>query len=102
MNAWILHNLTTEKPRRHLDYRLAVAKALLEGHSPQSQKQYCPTRELPLRLTKAPFSKQLHPVATCNVKCVELEVKKSQTQVRRKICKTPLHAYECFEIYHTY
>ena len=61
VNAWILHNVAAEKPLTHLDFRLAVANQLLEGHISRC-----------LNVSQ----KQLHPVAACIVKYIELGVKK--------------------------
>ena len=90
----------------HLDFWVAVAKELLEGHTPRPEKWFCVNREIPLRMTERLFSKRI-PKTTPSSGRLQCEVcrargkKKSQTQVRCKICKTPLHLHKCFEIYHT-
>ena len=90
----------------HMDFRLAVAISLLEGHVTRSDRRVSsPNRDLPLRLTERPFPEKI-PKTTKYSGCPQCEVcrakgKRSQTRYRCKVCKTPLHVTECFEEYHT-
>ena len=95
-----------ENKLTHLDFRLAVAKGLLEGHVPQNdRRRVAPNRDLPLRLTEQPFSERIPKTTKSGgrLQCEVCRAKgiKSQTQTRCKICKTPLHLHQCFEDYHT-
>ena len=89
-----------------LEFRLAVATSLLEGHTPRTDRRHiAPTTVLLLRLTERPFSEKI-PKKTKSGGRVQCEVCRakgirSQTQTRCKTCKTPLHLHECFELYHT-
>ena len=106
VNASILYNQVSSKQMSHLEFRLAVVKSLLEDHKPQtSNRQGAPNSELPLRLTERPFSEKIPKTTQWNgrLQCEVCRARgiKSQTQVRCKICQTPLHLHHCFEIYHT-
>ena len=106
VNANILYNLTAPKPLTHMEFRLAVAASLLEGHIPRTDRRIsATTRVLPLRMTERPFPECI-PHDTKYGGCPQCEVcrargKRSQTRYRCKLCKTPLHINDCFEIYHT-
>ena len=81
--AIIIYNIISDTPLHQLDFTLAIATALLEGHV---------TQDLPLRLTERPFSER---TTKCSdrVLCEVCRAKGiwSQTQVRCKTCKTSLH-----------
>ena len=56
VNANILYNSVSTKPLTHMEFRLAVATSLLEGHTPTTHHHFAaPSRDLPLRLTERPF-----------------------------------------------
>ena len=105
VNANILYNLNSEQIT-HMDFWLSVAKGLLEGHNPLTDRRIsAPMRDLPLCLTEKPFPEKI-PRDTQYGSCPLCEVcrsrnKRSQTRYRCKVCKTPLHVENCLEIYHT-
>ena len=108
VNANILYNQVSPKPLNQLDFRIEIASGLLHGHisPPLDRRHIAPTRELPLRLTERPFPEPV-PKETpyggrpqCEV-CRSKNIKRSQTQYRCNLCKTPLHVHPCFQIYHT-
>ena len=106
VNANILYNMKASEQMTHMDFRLSVAKGLLEGHKPLTDRRIsAPMRDLPLRLTERPFPEKI-PRDTQYGGCPLSEVcrsrnKRSQTRYRCKVCKTPLHVENCLEIYHT-
>ena len=104
VNANILYNEASVKPMNHMDFRLAVAKGLLEGHMSISQQRLTASH-LPTRLTGRCFLELipketqyagLHQCVVCSSKG-----KRSQTRYQCKYCLVALHVVECFESYHT-
>ena len=106
VNAQILYNTVHGNKLTQMDFRIAVAKALLNGYSKHQPKHFTVQQQLPLRLTERPFIERV-PADTpyggrpqCEV-CRARGKKRSQTQYRCKVCKVPLHLEDCFETYHT-
>ena len=106
VNANILYNELSGTPINQLDFRVSIISSLLEGHTLNlPQRHYAPTRELPTRLSERPFPIKI--VAdTPHGGRPQCEVcrsrgKRSQTRYKCKVCNTPLHIDDCFEIYHT-
>ena len=106
VNAQILYNTVHGNKLTQIDFRIAVAKALLNGYSKHQPKHFTVQQQLPLRLTECPFIERV-PADTpyggrpqCEV-CRASGEKRSQTQYRCKVCKAPLLFEDCFETYHT-
>ena len=104
VNAYILYMKisTSERKMTQLDFRISVARSLMDGHVRTPLHTRKP--ELPLRLTERPFIEPI-PKTTehggrpnCHV-CSKK--KRKQTSYQCKVCKTPLCLYPCFEVYHT-
>ena len=103
----ILYNESAAKPMNHMEFRLSVAKALLEGHvttTQQSQRNHTSSIALPLRLNSRCFIESIpkettyggmHQYVVCRTRG-----KRSQTRYRCKTCLIALHVEGCFEIYH--
>ena len=106
VNAWILYNIAAEKQMTHLDFWLAIAKELLEEHTPQPEKRYCVNQELPLRLTERPFSERI-PKTTPSSGRLKCEVcrargkKKLQTQVQCKYLWPNSQSFESLKTHAT-
>ena len=106
VNSNIMYNSVNKQQLTQMDFRIAVAKGLLEGHTRQQAQHYNIAPQLPTRLTERPFIERI-PNDTpyggrprCEV-CRAQGKKRSQTQYRCKVCKVPLHLEQCFEQYHT-
>ena len=104
VNANILYNEASPKPLHHMDFRLAVAKSLLENHAGSTYFQSV-NNDLPLRLTSRCFPERIpkntqyaghHQCVVCGAKR-----KRSQTRYRCKTCQVALHIEDCFEVFHT-
>lgn len=105
-NANILYNRASQKPMNHMDFRLSVAKALLEGHvATYQQRNSSTSSDLPLRLNSRCFLEQipketqyggLHQCVVCRSRG-----RRSQTRYRCKNCLVALHVEGCFELFHT-
>ena len=108
VNANILYNEVADKAMTQLDFSVALARSLLEGHRPKTaQRYYTMDREsLPMRLSERPIPERI-PSDTphggrpqCEV-CGARKKGRCQTRYRCKVCQTPLHIEQCFETYHT-
>eukprot|EP00731_Ephydatia_muelleri_P003594 Em0001g3594a len=105
-NASILYNITNAKPLTQMDFRIELAKGLLQGHTRRQGRHFTVSQELPLRLTERPFAEKVDTDTPhggrprCEV-CRARGKKRSQTKYRCKVCKVPLHLEDCFETYHT-
>ena len=104
VNAHILHTATHESKMTQLEFRVAVAERVLDGHERQPTRHRTALQmSLPLRLTKRAFPEPIlkdtpcggHP--RCGV-CRARKKQRSQTQYRCKTCHVP---HPCFELYHT-
>ena len=79
VNANILYNSTADKPMTHMEFRLTIARSLLENHSPRIDRHHiAPARDLPLRMAERPFPEPIPRTsqysAVVYVRCVSLEV----------------------------
>ena len=100
------HILSLESGNKHtqLEFRLSVAKGLLEGFESQRGHRIFRTPELPLRLTETRPFLEPTPKGTrpdCRVCSNRGAGKRHQTGYQCKGCKTPLCPYPCMERYHT-
>ena len=107
VNAHILYNTTNSTKQSQLDFRIAVAEGLLQGHTRPTPTHYtAPQVTLPLRLSERAFPEPIPKETPCGGRpqcevCRARKKKRSQTQFRCKLCHVPLHLHPCFEIYHT-
>ena len=77
-----------------LDFRITVAKSLLDGHIRKP--------ELPLRLTERPFIEPIPKLTEYGGRPNAMSVaKESRHHINVKCVRTPLCLYPCFEAYHT-
>lgn len=102
VNAHILFKITTGSKISQLNFRISVAKSLLQGLERPERRPSSRGADV-IRLTERAFpepipeSKRLD----CQV-CSNRSVgQRHQTAYRCKMCKTPLCLYPCFEKYHT-
>ena len=105
VNASILYNSTNQEKLTQMEFRIAVAKGLLNGYTKHQPKHFTVSQNLPLRLTERAFPEKISTDCPyggrllCEV-CRARGGKRSRTQYRCKVCKVPLHI-ECFEAFHT-
>ena len=107
VNACILFNMKRGRRMPLLDFRISVAKYLLQKHQFRVDRRHvAPTSDLPLRLNerntfpeKIEKNSEFGGRRLCEV--CRARGKKSQTQFCCKTCKTPLHTHPCMELYHT-
>ena len=102
VNSHILYNISSGSKTTHLDFRLSVAKGLLQGLE-QPRPRRSASSDLPLRLTERPFPEPVPDgkrpdCAVCSNRGAR---KRHQTGYRCKLCHTPPCLYPCFERYHT-
>ena len=103
VNCHLLFKSVTGSKLSQLDFRVAVAKGLMEGLERQRPRRSAGTQALPLRLTERPFPEPVPDSkrpdrAVCSDRAAH---KRHQTGYRCKICHTHLCLYTCFERYHT-
>ena len=103
VNSHILYKAVTSSRITQLDFRLSVAKSLLEGLERPRQRHHEPSPQLPVRLTERAFPEPIPggKRADCKVCSVRVAGQRHQTAYRCKLCHTPLCMYPCFERYHT-
>ena len=103
VNAHILFQATVNKKVPQLDFRVAVAKSLLEGFQRHKHHHTPSAPELPTRLTERPFPEPISGTTRpdCRVCSDRGAGQRHQTGYRCKVCHTPLCLYPCFERYHT-
>ena len=104
VNSHILYKAATSSRMTQLDFRLSIAKSLLEGLECPCQHHHEPSPQLPVRLTERAFPEPIPggKRADCKVCSVRAAGQRLQTLYRCKLCHTPLCMYPCFERYHTY
>ena len=102
-NTSILYNITNAKPLTQMDFRIELAKGLLQGHTRRQGRHFTVSQKLPLRLTEHPFAEKVDTDTPHGgrPRCEVCRAKRSQTKYRCKVCKVPLHLEDCFETYHT-
>ena len=103
VNSHILFRSVTGSKLSQLEFRVAVAKGLMEGLERPRPRRSAGTQALPLRLTERPFPEPVPDgkrpdCAVCSDRAAH---RRHQTGYRCKICHTPLCLYPCFERYHT-
>ena len=103
VNAYILYtNSTHAKKMSHLDFRVVVAKGLLEK-LPSLLQPPPPALHGQFRLTSVGnhFMEPTTGRPDCKVCSDRSAGKRKQTQLQCKLCKIALCAYPCFEKFHT-
>ena len=103
VNAHVLHNATAPSRLTQLEFRIAVAKGLLQGYEVARQRNRRGDCGLPLRLTERAFPEPIPDGkrADCLVCSQRGKGGRHQTRMRCKGCKAPLCVHPCFERYHT-
>ena len=99
VNAHILHNMSSDNKLTQLEFRVAVARGLLEGHDRRSRRHlHIGDPELPLRLTERAFPELVpdNGRPDCRVCSDRRAGQRHQTSYRCKLCKTPLCLFPCF------
>ena len=103
VNSHILYKAATSSKMTQLDFRLSVARSLIEGHERPSQCHHISAPELPLCLTERAFPEPIPDGkrADCKVCSIRGAGQCHQTGYRCKLCHTALCLYPRFERYHT-
>jgi len=106
VNAYILYCYNTPKKEHmtHLEFALAVARALLDDAHPLPALRYQPppaAADLPLRLTGRHFPEPAGSCPDCKICSDRQAGNRKQTQWQCKTCKVAMCIYPCSERYHT-
>ena len=104
VNSYILYKTANASSKMtQLNFRLSVAKSLVEGLQHPHHRHHPPAPELPIRLTERAFPEPIPGAkrADCKVCSVRGAGQRHQTGYRCKLCHAPLCLYPCFERYHT-
>ena len=103
VNSHILFKMATSSHMTQLDFRLAVAQGLVEGHEQHHRRHHTPAPDIPLRLTERAFPEPIPEGKRqdCRVCSNRGAGQRHQTGYRCKLCHAPLCLYPCFERYHT-
>ena len=103
VNAYIFYtNSIQAKKMSHLDFRVAVAKGLLEKTSiTPTTTSSCITRSTPFDKCYNHYMEPTTGRPDCKVRSDRSAGKPKQTQLQCKLCKRALCVYPCFEKFHT-
>ena len=104
VNSHILYKEATQSKITQLDFRLAVARGLIEGYTrPPHRTRHLSAPDLPLRLTERPFPEPIPGGKRfdCIVCSNRGAGQRHTTGYRCKLCHAHLCLYPCFEKYHT-
>ena len=104
VDSYILYKAANASSKMtQLNFRLSVAKSLVQGLQRLHHRHHPPAPELPIRLTERAFPEPIPGAkrADCKVCSVTGAGQCHQTGYRCKLCHAPLCLYPCFERYHT-
>ena len=104
VNSYVLYKAVTKsKKTKQLQFRVSVAKSLIEDLERPHHRHHPPELDLPIWLTERVFPEPIPDGkrADCRVCSVRRAGQSHQTGYRCKLCHRPLRLYLCFERYHT-
>ena len=101
INSHVLYNTATSSHITQLDFRISVAKSMLEGLERPHHHHHLSRLEIPIWLTERAFPDHIPEGkrVDCKVCSKQDAGKRHTTGYRCKLCYTPLRLYPCFERY---
>ena len=104
INAYLTHcKVTTGRRLTHMEFRLEVAKGLIERSGAVRALPETPgdAMHLPVRLVRRDHYPEPGKTRDCRV-CSRKDRKRKQTSFQRCTCKVPLCVHPCFHNFHTH